>query len=177
MMVLSMKYLELLKSDSEHAQRQIEVILKKFKVQPVGTGYIDLITLNDFIGDFIEELTAASILIEGVTWWCHCTDDSRAELGCPHGMGGPMSRFFNGSFFETHIQMFEIANKDINDINSINLTTIIPNINSQILKYIKNEFIQSDEYLECLVPALWLSVPRDWKRINYYTKNSYTNDY
>jgi hypothetical protein len=171
-----LNYIELLNLQGKEKQIQIEGILKKYKVQPVGTGYIDLITLNYYTDDLIKDLTAINILVEGVTWWCHCTEEIKSKFGCPHGFGGPKSRFFEGIFFEAHIQMFEVSKKEIENIKLENLNSEISIINNNVLNYINHEFKNDEEFLECLIPGLWLSVPRDWNRIDYYTKNSFTSD-
>jgi hypothetical protein len=137
-------------------------LLSKYKVQPVGNGYIDMITSNEQVVNFVNELTTNHLIVEGVTWWCHCTEKSKEKLGCPHGMGGPISDNYDGWFSETQIPMF----LTLNDIENITLKRTVDDIkpiNDVLIKYIKEEFPKSDFYIECLVPALWLLVPDDWE--------------
>src|SRR5689334_16938991 len=75
---------------SEQIQEAIEALLAEFHVLPVGTGYIDLIVPLPGALKLIEQLAALAVAVNSVTWWCHCTPESTAGLGCPHGMGGPI---------------------------------------------------------------------------------------
>jgi hypothetical protein len=158
-----MVYIEGLKSRCKTIQNVIELLCTKYKVQPVGNGYIDMIIENEFVDGFIEELTKSGFVVEGVSWWCHCTQDSQVKLGCPHGLGGPKSEFFEGWFSETDIPMFEISSYDLSEINKISTYEKIKFINDKIVNSIK-EFRKSDNYMECLVPALWILVPEEWER-------------
>ncbi len=62
-----MSYLNYLRS-SNFLQHKVEEILEKHKSQPVGSGYIDLITSSNQIQSLISELTSIGIAINGVTW-------------------------------------------------------------------------------------------------------------
>ncbi len=171
-----MNYIDSLRSESESIQNKIELILEKYKIQPIGNGYIDLITSNSDIEDFISELSGIKIIINGVTWWCHCTEKSKKESGCPHGMGGPRNRYGDGWFSEMQVRMFEIPDEEL-IIETIDiLDNKVKVINEKVIRYIKHDFsrlIKYDfskekAYLECLVPALWLYVPDEWKRLWYF---------
>jgi hypothetical protein len=160
---VEMSYLDDLKINSTLIQKELEFLLSEYKVQPVGNGYIDMITANELVVDFINELTNKDLVIEGVTWWCHCTEKSKEVLACPHGMGGPISAYYDGWFSETEIPMF----LPFNELENITLKRTVGDIkpiNDLVIKYIKEEFPKSDDYIECLVPAIWLLVPDDWER-------------
>jgi hypothetical protein len=158
-----MSYLDGLKMRSKSIQNDIESLLFKYKVEPVGTGYIDMITANELVEGFIDELTNMGLVVEGITWWCHCTKKSEEALGCPHGMGGPISNYYDGWFSETDIQMF-IPSDNLEKITTDSYGKDVKSINARVIKYIKQEFPKSKSYVECLVPSLWLFVPDDWER-------------
>ncbi|BCG59453.1 hypothetical protein [Paenibacillus sp. URB8-2] len=162
-----MEYLDMLRSTSLATQTRIEEILKNYYVQPVGTGYIDLITMNEYIESLITDLTKVNIIIHAVSWWCHCTKESETKLGCPHGMGGPYSDYFDGWFSETQIPLFDIDEQELKKINKLNLVKEVKAYNDRINTYIKKHFSKSKDYSECMVPALWLFVPEEWNRIIY----------
>ena len=46
---------------------QLEKLLTKYKVQPVGIGYIDCIVMMDNFEDFIKEIPSLGILITDVS--------------------------------------------------------------------------------------------------------------
>ncbi|MGB7605358.1 MAG: hypothetical protein WBL93_07750 [Lutisporaceae bacterium] len=163
-----MKYLDFFMDEKNSIQNKIELLLQKYRVQPVGTGYIDLILTNDIFENFVHELTAINVIISNVSWWCHCTKISEKELGCPHGMGGPISKYCGGWFSETQIPMFEVGFKqNLNELDMDFISDEVKQINSDFIKYIKNDFVKSIHYSKCLMPGLWLYVPDEWNRIWY----------
>lgn len=155
-----MNYIDSLNQQKGNIQNQIKSLLEKYKVQPVGTGYIDLIVLNQFVDSFINELSDINILVSGITWWCHCTE-STDGLNCQHGMGGPKSKYYDGWFSETTIPMHDVnlINSEIDDF-----TDKIKYSNDKVIKFIKSDFVKSEFYIRYLVPALWLYVPDNWER-------------
>lgn len=42
----------------------------------------------------------------------------------------------------------------------------IKTLNENIIEYIK-EFKKNDLFEDCFYPAIWLHVPREWKRLKY----------
>jgi len=119
--------------------------LKQHRVQPVGWGYIDCITTFDDVFDFIDDLSSMGVKVNVVSWWCHCKDYSS---GCPHGYGGPLSKYFDGWFSE----MWFTSEFDNNE---------------QVIEYLKSPIDETmlewfESIPECFVPALWLDVPNDW---------------
>lgn len=159
---VKMLYLDQLRSNAQYYQTKIETLMEKYFVQPVGSGYIDLITSLDFVEKFIEELTSLGIAIEGITWWCHCSPENSNHYRCPHGMGGPLSRFFDGWFSEMQIPMYEYA-KEKHKLLAANdgLSDDVRSINEAALQYMRN-FQGSEQYIQCLYPAVWLLVPDEW---------------
>jgi len=144
-------------------KRDLDELLKQFKVQPVGRGYIDCIVSWENVFCFINGLSSIGIMVDGLTWWCHCKGEHLSQLsgamwvnppkpehcndpnsGCPHGMGGPISEYYHGWFSEMcHMPMVEFED------------------NRQVVTYL--EAFSDSDILNCLVPALWLDVPDGWK--------------
>lgn len=119
---------------------KLDELIVKYKIQPVGNGYIDCIVLLENAINLINDLTDLSITVKGLTWWCHCKESSQE---CPHGMGGPESKYYNGWFSEMNVPLVEFKN------------------NKQAVEYIST--LNDDDVLECFVPALWLDVPSNGK--------------
>ena len=134
----------------------LDNLIKQYKVQPVGWGYLDCIISLDNVYDFINELSSIGIKIYGVTWWCHCKDKNPNNFGtpdsaeCPHGYGGPRSVYYDGWFSEMWFKMPEFDNNEqvITYLNSPN--------DENMLEWFENR-------LKCFTPALWLDVPDDWR--------------
>jgi hypothetical protein len=126
----------------------LDKLLFAYKIQPVGWGYIDCITIKENVSGFIRSLTDLGINVTDITWWCHYTIEGNKGTGCPHGGGGPKSKYSDGWFSE----MYQIPNRKIKD-------------NKEIIPYIFNEWLNTKEYLPCLIPAFWLDVPDDWRNI------------
>ncbi|WP_214629716.1 hypothetical protein [Paenibacillus agaridevorans] len=162
-----MTYLDYLKC-GDH-QYEIEKILEKYKSQPVGYGYIDLITHFDQIENLINELTSIGVAINGVTWWCHTNEDNKKLYNCPHGLGGPSSIFFNGWFSEMgpDYESFDPTQEVYDQFEAEMVTQGEINIlNESVRRYIK-DFKKNDLFEDCFYPAIWLHVPREWRRLNY----------
>jgi len=121
------------------AKCDLDNLIKQYKVQAIGWGYIDCIVSLKDVFDFIKGLSNMGIKAYGLTWWCHCKSH---RLGCPHGMGGPRSDYYDGWFSEMWFPLTEFES------------------NEQAVEYLKapNDL----NTLGCFVPALWLDVPNDW---------------
>ena len=130
----------------EGTKDKLDNLLLALKIQPVGWGYIDCITTKDNVSNFVMELSRLGIGVTDITWWCHCPSQENKETGCPHGGGGPVSKYFSGWFSE----MYQIPNVKIEN-------------NDEIIPYIFSEWPNTKAYLPCLIPAFWLDVPDDWK--------------
>ena len=125
----------------------LDKLIKRHKVEPVGWGYIDCIISLDNVFDFINDLSDMGVKVSTLTWWCHCKGQS---LVCPHGMGGPRSRYYDGWFSEMWFEMLDFEN------------------NEQVIAYLKNPKDKTmlqwfESRPKCLVPALWLDVPKNWR--------------
>ena len=162
-------YIQNLESNREQFRAVIDDLLKEFKVQPVGDGYIDLIVGRDRSLQLIDELAKQAIAIQSLTWWCLCTPESKIQLGCPHGMGGPINEFGEGWFSECiGIPDFVVAEQR----SSIDEVTMGPGIFASecsilVAGYINNVLPNEGFYSPCLHLGLWLHVPDDWRRKDY----------
>jgi len=164
--VIPLKYLDSLRKDN-FIQHKIEGLLVNHKSQPVGWGYIDIITSFNHIKALINELTNIGVAVNGVTWWCHCSEENKIRFGCPHGMGGPSSIFFNGWFSEMGIEYdsFDISQETYDQYEYGEATQEeVRALNDSLINYIF-DFKNNDLFEECFYPAIWLHVPREWKRL------------
>ena len=108
--------------------------LEELKIQPVGDGLIDMICSPACIDAFIDLCNAQGVPIKGFTWWCHVAEGHK-----PCGMGGPLSRYFDGWFSEI----------PLDDI--IRLSD-----NETYRDYFKNVWPASADYHSCYWPGFWL---------------------
>ena len=86
---------------------ELDKLILKHKIQPVGCGYIDCIVTFENVFNFINDLTDLGIKVNTLTWWCHCKDKKN---GCPHGIGGPVSKHYDGWFSEMWFKTPEFDN-------------------------------------------------------------------
>ncbi len=167
-----MRYYDYLESNKKEIVSQLEKLLTKYKVQPVGTGYIDCIVMKDNFEDFIKEITSLGILVSDVSWWCYVNTSDKGPTECPLGMGGPHSDYYDGWFSELQNELFETDEVKVNSImnsydkksiNSLNTQTIIgiKKMLNTPFRYTPTEYI---EEIKCVMPGLWLLVPDQWER-------------
>ena len=97
--------MDYLNSNRKYLTEQLERIFTLYKVEPIGNGYIDCIVMRDNLKQFVNEITALGVLISDVSWWCYV--DPINPKGCPHGMGGPKSEYYEGWFSELQNEMYE----------------------------------------------------------------------
>lgn len=138
-------------------QIELDKLLLKYKAQPVGCGYIDIIVSRENYENFILELYKHNCKVTHISWWEWSMENGLSK----YGMGGVRSRFYNGWYSELSISFDEVKimdkERDLNFINSCikNKTIVFPN---EIITF---------KYNQWLTPAIWLDVPRDWKN-DYY---------
>ena len=120
-------------------KHDLDNLIQQYKVQPVGWGYIDCIVSLENVFYFIDSLSKIGIKVDGLTWWCHCKNQNP---GCPHGMGGPVSKYYDGYFSEMWFPPVEFESYE------------------QVVAYLKTP--NDPNILDCFVPALWLDVPDNW---------------
>lgn len=162
-------YLRRLTAERERIQPALESLLESYRVQPVGSGFIDLILPLDAAVRLIGELEAMGIAIERVTWWCHCTPESRLALGCHHGMGGPRARFDEGWFSEEAAPDLDLLDHGVDfDDPEVEPAALVRRCGALARTYIERDLPVSPVYLPCLYAGLWLHVPDDWTRERYF---------
>ena len=60
----------------------LDKILEKYKAQPVGCGYIDIIVKREYIENFVKEIISEKFNITHIGWWEYCpTMDTKNKLG------------------------------------------------------------------------------------------------
>ncbi|MGO4528558.1 hypothetical protein AB4Z30_05705 [Paenibacillus sp. 2TAF8] len=168
--------MEFMRSNYELIQNNIEDLLEKYRSQPVGSGYIDIITNFDLIENLILELSDIGIAVNGVTWWCLCSEDNMKQYSCPHGMGGPKSDYYGGWYSEMGVdyESFYISQNTYDQLENGQITSEeIKLLNENVKTYIF-EFTKDELFSKCFAPAIWLHVPSEWKRLSYmkYEKKS-----
>lgn len=115
---------------------KLREVFERLKVQPEGSGLIDLICPIENADMFITEMDKMDIQIKGFTWWCHAADGHE-----PCGMGGTANEFGNGWFSEV-LPMGEI---------------ISFNSNEDYHNFFLYEWKESKEYKPCYQPGFWLA--------------------
>ncbi len=167
-MKINAGYVESLERNKGFLQPKLDELLVKYKGQPAGIGYWDIITPRDNYISFIDELTELEIAIESVSWWCHCSPENEKKYGCPHGMGGPLCNYFDGWYSEMpdYDKIIVDAKFDstVLDINS-NALFIIKNKKTREYHFPENRGVFSLDFKKdtCFTPGLCLFVPEDWK--------------
>ena len=164
-------YLQHLQSNPESFQVAIERLLEKYRVQPVGSGYIDLILDKERSLNLIAELTGLPAAVENLTWWCNVTLENKLKFGCPHGYGGPVKKYGEGRFSEcVQYPDFEISElPDPIDESALSPKVFAEKCNLLATNYIKNILPKESFYSPCLYVGIWIYVPSDWKRKYYAT--------
>lgn len=165
---LKTPYMESLLKDSDRFQIGVERLLEKYNVQPVGSGYIDLIVDCSNALKLIEELASLPVAVQELSWWCLCTPESKLRLGCPHGLGGPENRFGPGWFSEcVQYPDFVVAEHEV-EYPSTEVHKSVNDIGQLMSNYVQTVLPNESFYSQCLHPGLWLLVPDDWKRKHYW---------
>ena len=155
---------------NKQKQGQINQLIADYGVYS-GTRYSDIIIPRDRFVEFINSLTNIGIAINSVGWWCNATDENKTKYGCPHGYGGPMTKFgwFSemchdfDEIFEIEKELFHSLTNDLQPetIKRINEKVIILILNKQTITYGDGTFL-TFENNPCLTPGLNLYVPKDW---------------
>ena len=167
-----MRYYDFLEGNKKAIVKNLEILMTKYKVEPVGNGYIDCIIMKDDLERFVKEIGDIGVLITYASWWCYVGPNESNNAGCPHGMGGPSSIYYEGWFSELQNDFYEL-DKNIIDkvllsydkqlIYSLNLNTLdgIRKMLEEPFRYTPNDYIAENK---CVNPGLWLLVPDTWKR-------------
>ncbi len=170
-MTNTLQYLAALDQQQHTIQQNLNKLIDDYGAHPVGNGYIDIIVLRDRYVNFIDALTDLNLAIEYITWWCHATDEHKVQYGCPHGSGGPMTKF--GWFSEITFSDDEIDKQLIQELELNFTPENINKVNIVAASIIENKKIDSFadgnslifQENECLTPAFWIRVPDNWRNI------------
>jgi len=131
-----MKYYDFLNASKESIVEQVEYSLQLHKVQPVGNGYIDCIVMKENLDQFVNDISSIGILISDVSWWCY-VNPNQQSIGCPHGMGGPGSDFYDGWFSELQNDMYEADKARIESIISLFDKSLVQKLNKETVYRIR----------------------------------------
>jgi hypothetical protein len=161
-------YIENLLADPDFYQSAIETLLEKYKVLPVGAGYIDLILDREDAVDLVDELASIPIALRQISWWCHCTGTSSGS-GCPHGGGGPKigsgPAYFSECYQHPH---FNLQERGVDFESPFMAPRMLAGkAREAAANYLLLELPKQEFFSPCLTPGLWLEVPEAWKRKQY----------
>ncbi|QKQ26679.1 hypothetical protein [Candidatus Reidiella endopervernicosa] len=136
----------------------LDKLLRKYKAQPVGSGYIDIIVMRDKYKCLAEELFRNGFIVRAISWWEYIDD---VNIPNSYGMGGPVCRFYDGKFAETCSDIDELpkgmfTDKSIGDLVNHVETKILGEYEGKVVSY---------KATPSLTPAFWLDMDNDWKNI------------
>ena len=131
-------------------KENLDSILARYKAQPVGNGYIDIIVKRENARQLIEKLILNGIQISRITWWEYVEKNTKSKR---YGMGGPKSHYYDGWFSEICIAEDELNTTVVEDIMKV--------IENKEITFHDGETINYKQE-ERLTPALWLDVPNEW---------------
>jgi hypothetical protein len=136
----------------------LDHLLLRYKAQPVGSGYIDVIVMRENYKSFAKELIKVGFDIDAVSWWEYIDDTEKPNS---YGYGGPRSHFYPGWFAETCTDTDEIPNVETPEGK---LAAVIDVVENKVLgEYGKN--IITYKTCPSLTPAFWLKVDEEWKHV------------
>ncbi len=168
-MTNSSQYTSYLTDNQSEIQKGLDKLIVQYEGNPVGNGYIDIIVIRERYADFISSLTDNGLVVEAISWWCLASEENKESYGCPHGYGGPMTKF--GWFSELSHDLDEIDDQFIEQLESEFTQNNIELINDNAKEIIKHKITMpySRSKLEfqansCLTPGIWIRVPQDWIR-------------
>lgn len=138
------------------SKEKLDEIIEKYKAQPVGHGYIDIIVYRDNYKGFISELVNNSYQIQSISWWEWCPNEKKNE----YGLGGPISKYYSGWFSELSIGLDYIS-LPVRLKNEELIDAIIKKIETKTIPFSKE--IITFKQNQWLTPAFWLDVPDFWR--------------
>jgi hypothetical protein len=135
-------------------KQELDAILEKHRVQPVGNGYIDLIVRRKNLQAFVRDIVDGGYPVQCVTWWEWCPKNEKNKFG----LGGPKSEYFDGWFAE--LAVHDDNTKELYHSSEQLANKLIDLIESKEMNYpgLKTTYKEAD----WLTPALWLEVPDSW---------------
>jgi len=131
----------------------LDDLLDKYKAQPVGSGYIDIIVSRENYQAFAKAILESGFVIEAISWWEYLEDMDQPNT---YGMGGPASKFYDGWFAETCTKIDEVPSST--DV----LNQIIELVEGKELGEYEGHLV-SFKNTNSLTPAFWLKVDESWK--------------
>ena len=137
-------------------KNKLDSLLEKYQAQPVGNGYIDIIIKREKFINFAEEILKNGFSISDISWWEYVDSMEKKNK---YGLGGPLSRFFEGWFSEIPISLDKINTNDTVDNQLKEIIRVIENKEIQFADEEKITFKQN----HLLTPAFWLTVPDSWR--------------
>ncbi len=167
-----MKYFDYLEQNKNNITECLDGIFKRYKVQPVGYGYVDCITMRDKFEDFVNDISELGVVVNISSWWCYVNPNNPSNCGCPQGIGGPLSEYYDGWFSELQNDLYDVGEVLIDNIKEEYDLQLLTSINMKVIndinyllktpfKYTPIDVIEGNK---CVVPGLWLLVPNDWRR-------------
>jgi len=168
-----MKYFDKFESDKKHIMEQLKLLFEMYFVESVGWGYIDCIIQKNYLDEFVDSLSKLGVAIDECSWWCYVDPSSADKTCCPHGMGGPKSIYFDGWYSELQNPMISLQKNMRESLLNSYDEQLIALSNKEVLtsiyrrletpfNYTPTEVIEKNK---CVMPALWLLVPDEWRRI------------
>jgi len=142
--------------------RELDSVLYRFAVRPMGAGYADIIVPRSKADQFLADLTRLGVAAHMVTLWCEASDSNKQRYGCPHGMGGPVQ---HGVWFSEMCERdpFDVKDHGVNVAQSqMDPFELARECNSLIANYVSTGMKERAEYSPCLAPGLTLAVPDNW---------------
>jgi hypothetical protein len=147
-----------MKISEQERKITLDSLLAKYKAQPVGYGYIDVIVMRENYKDFAKELIANGFEISAISWWEYVDSVGKPSS---YGMGGPSSWFYSGWFAEVGIDIDDLPTKDV---SKNKLSIIVDVVENKVLGEIDGNLINYKNS-PSLMPAFWIKVNKDWKNV------------
>jgi hypothetical protein len=138
------------------SKEDLDLLLDKYKAQPVGHGYIDIIVSRDNYKEFAKALIYGGFRIDAVSWWEYLPSH---DMETTYGMGGPRSLFYSGWFAETSTELDDIV---FTGNPESNLNVVINLVENKVLGIGYEKKISYQE-TPTLTPAFWLKVDESWR--------------
>lgn len=167
-----MNYYKYLNLNRIMIAERLEGLFEKYRFEFLGTTYDELIVMKNWLDSVFEEISDMGVVIKWVSWWCYVDPKTAAHTGCPHGLGGPGATHDAGWFSKLRNNWYVVDKHTIDrlifrydrqTVQKINRDTLdgIRQMLKQPFQYTTTETISGNE---CVNPALWLLVPKEWRR-------------
>jgi hypothetical protein len=137
-------------------KERLDELIEKYKAQPVGHGYIDIVVSRENYKSFIADLINGDYKIKSISWWEWCPEKKDSE----YGLGGPTSRFYSAWFSELSIDVDDIELAENMKSENI-IKELINRIETKSITFPNG--IATFKQNSWLTPAVWLDVPDDWR--------------